>query len=439
MFPARRVGLSVGLSLRAKVSGGALAWLGRRQPPDEMLKKMEAWVLEYCADLGASTFLGTRDDQPTLYCKLHPAAEDLEISLVNSTCIEATANTSSVGPGYHVFVCDMLRALGKRFNATWQGPSEEYGDEADYFFSGDREAVFRHMTAWIRALSGLFFDGTLKHQEKIRLAMPLDIGFEWKAEAITPTGPRDSEWLKRTSQNGEAGRDFFSWWMPGLNAEYFLGRALVRMWSEVRWRKPINERERGVLGYVVDSLLTAYRLDPGLNYPWVEWAEMLAFLGRGDAEYDFVRQHALHSQSYIGYRRLDVSVQLPGFWWITLPGTFSDFEADENHNYFALDPPREVWVTSYSFKGDLPKLLESHRAEVREEKPELVHEQNNYISSASIAHKVDNGHEYYLLQAVGAGLGCRAVQSIIFTDPVEREWAIGVWKSLKPPQSPSDQ
>jgi hypothetical protein len=431
--------MSVGLLLRAKLKRNFLSKLAATKSPNQLLKEIEQWALGYCQDLRATTYIGQRDANPTLFCRLHPAAEDLEISFIEDGQLTVSANTSSAGPGYHTFVCDMLHKLGDRFRLQWEEPNEEYQDETGYFHSGDSQHLFAQMSTWIKTIASCFFDGTLKDQHAIRLAMPLDVGFTWEAAAITPLGPRDDDWLQKTAEDGYKGQDFFAWWNPGLNAEYFLRRALVKIWADVRWRFPVNNHERQTLSYVADSLKTAYELDATLTYPWAEWSEILRYLDRIDDEHQFVHDRAGTTQPTMGYRRHDVTVQLPGNWWVSVPGSFGDFQPDENHNYFALDPPREVWVTSYTFKGDLPALLQSQRDEIRKKESVLVHEAQNYIAWAEIKSQADKGKEWFTLTSSNVGLGNRAVCTVVFMNPEDRDWAIRVWKSLQPPQAPSTQ
>lgn len=225
---------------------------------------------EYAADLAPSTQVGFSDTTPTLFCQLHPAAEDLELSIVDLGHFAASAKTSTVGPGYHIFLCDMLRKLGSSFNLTWITDNEQYLDEADYFFSGNQERVFEEMAKWLGGLCKLFFDGTFKSEPggmPTSLCLRMFVAFEADAPAVTPLGPRDRAWLKKVSEDGRHGRDCFTWWNPGLNAEYFLGRALARMWTDIRWRKPVNDSERNALEYVANSLDIALKLDPNLEFP----------------------------------------------------------------------------------------------------------------------------------------------------------------------------
>src|SRR5215471_10224938 len=209
-------GMSVGLLLKARINPGFLRKLtGNKKTAAQVLREMEKWVMAYCADLRPISFIGTCDDKPTLYLRLHPAAEDIEITLLDSDTFTASANTSTVGPGYHIFVCDMLHRLGERFDAVWEKSTEDDSDETSYFETGDRQGVFDEMTAWLKGIANMFFDGTLGDADNsVRLALPLDVGFESDERATTPMGPRDVEWLKKTAEDGTNGRDFFAWWTP---------------------------------------------------------------------------------------------------------------------------------------------------------------------------------------------------------------------------------
>lgn len=165
------------------------------------------------------------------------------------------------------------------------------------------------------------------------------------------------EWLKKVSEDGRAGSDFFAWWKPGLNAECFLGRALARMWTDIRWRNPINESKREAMQYAAGSLETAFKLEPDLSYPWAEWSEILKFLELKDPEIDFVHSRA-GDAAKIGYRRRNIRVTLSGHWVLKVPGSFSEFEAHEEGDFSAQDPPRAIWFTSYAFVDKHAELFQ---------------------------------------------------------------------------------
>lgn len=404
--------------------------------PYEILQEMEAWVKAYCVDLVPSTRIGFSETTPTLFCQLHPAAEELEVSFLDLNHIVVSARTSTVGPGYHIFVCDMLRKLGKEFRLTWDAENdEEYLDEGNYFFSGNQENVFDEMTAWLRGLCQCFFNGTFEEEpgdRPVALCLPVGVTFEAEARAVTPMGSRGLEWVKEVSEDGLCGRDFFAWWSPELNAEYFLGRALTRMWTDVRWREPVNESERKCLRYVANSLETAFKLQPNLGYPRAEWAEILDILGRNDAENGFVRVHA-DKPPTIGYRRRNVVVTLPGYWALKVPGSFSDFEADEEGDFSAQDPPRSIWFTSYRFVEDPAKMYADARRDILDRSSSLLEERDGYIGRAEIDQRDREGDEYLVLTSSNVCRNGRSILSVTFADPEHRAWAEQVWRSLQPP------
>jgi hypothetical protein len=331
----------------------------------------------------------------------------------------------------------MLRKLGSRFQLTWIRDNEEYFDEADYFFSGHQERVFTEMTGWLKGLCDCFFSGVFEEERgdmPTALCLRMFVSFEADARAVTPLGPRDLAWLKKVSEDGHQGSDFFAWWKPGLNAEYFLGRALARMWTDIRWRNPVNDTEREALDYVAHSLETAFKLDPDLSYPWAEWAQILDLLERNDPENDFVRSGP-HDVPTIGYRRRNVAVTLPGYWVLKVPGSFSEFEADEEGDFSSQDPPRVIWFTSYTFADDPERRFAQARKEILERGPGLLEERDGYIGQAEIQQKGEDEERYFVLTSSNVCKKGKAIVSVVFTDPEDQAWAEAMWRSLQPPRS----
>jgi hypothetical protein len=256
-----------------------LAHLLRPSPTqEELIGQIENWLRLKYPDMRPKTRLEVVDSTPTLFCRMHPAAEEFELSFVGPSQFVASANTSTAGPGYHAFVTSMLKDLAHDFQARWEDLADEtgdYGDETGYFFTGDEKSLNAEMTIWLAALANLFFDGSLDSDSTgIALCMPISPQFHSEQAALTALGPRDREWLYRTARNGLNGKDFFAWMVPGMNAEYHLGRALAQMWVDVRWRRPINDSETATLEDVADSLRRAFELDTSLQYPWAEWKQI---------------------------------------------------------------------------------------------------------------------------------------------------------------------
>lgn len=423
--------MSVGFRLLAKFASPI-------HEPKVLLRQTGDWLKEKCSDLLPETREGLIDSSPALFCQFHPAAEEVELSLIDPESFVASANTSTVGPGYHIYLCSLLKQWAHDFHALWQQTDEEtsdYYDEAEYFFTGDQQRMFNSMTNWLEALAGTFFEKTIDLNDcGNALCMPMDVQFESEQLSITPLGPRDREWLRQASQDGTRGKDFFAWWEPGLNAQYFLGRALAQMWTNVRWRRPVNDQERKLLKGVDNSLRIAYGLDSSLNYPWIEWKEILKNLDVNPENLGLPRT-APAGPPTIGYRRSKVWVTLSGSWRIRIPGSFSEFESDEEHNLFALDPPREIWFTSYRFTSPSPaNAFDSKKQEILKEKPEYLHEGVSYVAKAAIKKKTrETGENYFVLTSSNMCPTQRAVCTILFPQEDQREWALETWRSIQPP------
>jgi hypothetical protein len=195
----------------------------------------------------------------------------------------------------------------------------------------------------------------------------------------------------------------------------------------------VNDQEEDVLKEVSGCLRNAHRLDPTLQFPWAEWREILELLGSNSTEAELVRSHT-RAAAKIGYRRRKIRVTLPGGWTISVPGSFSDFEADDNNDLSAWDPPREIWFTAFHITKNTPqRTFEVARKEFKKKKPEYLIERDYLIAQASISKKRrDGGEDYFVLSSSNVTLGKRAVCTILYSQPEDREWALETWRSIQP-------
>src|SRR5579871_3914836 len=137
--------MPIGLNLRAAFTS----------PPvnaSEMIAKIEEWLEQRCAALEPEMTRGRVRKAPALFCQLHPAANPLQLVLTDAAHLEASATTSSAGPGYHIYVSQLLKELGQNFGATWEQPETgigTYGDDTGFFFSGNEQAVQLGMATWL--------------------------------------------------------------------------------------------------------------------------------------------------------------------------------------------------------------------------------------------------------------------------------------------------
>jgi hypothetical protein len=425
--------LAIGLRLLAKLASPS-------REPEQLMKDIANWLRQNYPDLMPEIKHGTIKASPAIFCRLHPGAEEVELSLVGREHLVASGSTSAVGPGYHIFLASLLKDWARDFQASWQQLGDElgeYADETGYFFTGDEQQVFVHMTRWLQSLAKVFFDGRLDPgSTAVALSMSSQTHFESDKLAITPLGPRDRKWMYQTSQDGARGKDFFVWWEPGLNAEYYLGRALILMWRTVRWRRPVSDAEGDVLKTVVDSLAKAYKLDPTLPYPWAEWRQILELLDAAPPDEELVIAHAEGTPT-IGYRRGKVTETLTGGWRIRIPGSFSEFEFDQNNDRYALDPPREIWFTSFGRAVPLTdKQFESSKNQLKESKFDRMEEGDRYAATATISKKVrESGEDYFMMNTLNVSPAAQAVCTFVYSQVGDEDWAFETWKSLRPPSS----
>ena len=423
--------MSLGLRLRAQLPNPA-------ETAESFFSRIENWLRNRCMEMWPTTRQEITESISTLFCSIHPAAEDFELALVGPTELVVSANTSTAGPGYHVFLTSLLKELASELEASWENPgddSDEFSDETGYFFSGDEALLRSEMTRWLSELAGTFFDGTFEPDDlPIALCMPLNPHFEWDAAALTALGPRDLEWLKRTSQDGERGMDFWAWPSPGFTADYYLRRALVRMWSEARWRSPVSESGSRILREVADCLKRAHELDPTLDFPWSEWKQVLDLLGEDRPELSLVASKSVETPA-IGYRRKNVKVTLPGGWQITVPGSFGDFEPDQEGDYCALNPPEEIWFTAYHRSGTQAESFQVARKRMKKERADFRTDREDYSAQASVtAGKNKSAEPYFVLRSSNLAPNARSVCTIVFPHPDRRDWAVETWRSLEPPR-----
>lgn len=277
-------------------------------------------------------------DERQLLMRLHPAAEDIEFTLEGGVVL-ASAKTSTVGPGYHAFVCDVLRELEDHLRLEWTAEGDE-GDETGYFESDDRDALEAEMLSWLQGLCNLLAERIAEGATGFLISLPTDNVFDFDEAIATPMGPRDLAWIEAVRKDPRKGIDVFPWWEPGMGAEYARGRALTRMWTEVRWREPVNEAEQDLLEDIDADLSEAS--DSSLDLPWAEWAEIARLLEQDDP----TSGRAEGLRPTIGYRRRPVRTSLPGGWTIRIPGEMST-EVDEQGTFSAYTPGRTIWMSSF--------------------------------------------------------------------------------------------
>ena len=303
---------------------------------------------------GAGLGQGPYDEYPSVELRFHPAADPVKIWMPEPSIVNVTADTASAGPGYHLFLCGLFRAMATKFKITWGSKDED--DEArernnPSFFSGDAEQTFQEMFGWLRAMAASA--NSMLGSGSFHLSMAPTHQFCANLPLITPMGPRSSEWLLEVSKNPTLGADVFPWLNPGVNAEFLLNRALVHMWSDIRWCPPIADGDDSMMRNVLGLLAQAHKQEPGLNYPWREWSEIFGYLRIEDELSALVKAKAAAApeKEPIGYRRREVRVTLDQGWSVMVPGAFAEsgtFDPNtQNHTWEFWNDDLLIWFSTY--------------------------------------------------------------------------------------------
>jgi hypothetical protein len=413
--------MSVGLLLRGVVSGGI------------SIENVRGWLQKVAASELRGATAGEEVGLPTLFVDLHPGAEHLEFAFTNDRQVTASANTSAAGPGYHFYVCHLLKKMVSDLGVQWEPSPEGEGDETGYFESGDHGAVIDSMQEWFSQVCAEVLNMTEQGYTDIAVSMPMnDVTFRTGDLLVTQMGPRSRDWTESVVRDPGKSMDFFPWWNEERDALYFLNRALCLMWTEVRWRPPMMKRETDLLQEVNNNLELAYRLDPSLRYPWREWAEIASYLGRegvGAAVPQCLELGSTQTSALIGYRRGQVQVSLVAGWTIEVPGRFA--EQWEDDTWCSWDHNMTVWFTAFRRESEGVKVsaaeLVADFATGAEEEYSL--EADGLAGKAGMQWVEEDKCWKVNARTTGDGVFCQC--SIYFTHAFFKEEALGIWRSLR--------
>lgn len=343
--------MGVGLNLSGKFA--------QSQDLEAWFNQVWEWMTENYPGMamGAAIGQGPRDPYPKVEIKFHPAADPVRIALPDASSIQIQAETVSAGPGYHLFLCDLLWSLSSKFAIAWDAETDD-GQSNPSFYSGDAGQTYEQMFSWLASMAKSA--SMMSESNAVYLSLPPAYKFAGTAPLITPMGPRDKSWLERVLKNPQSGADVFPWLRPELSAEYFLNKALAFMWTDLRWVPPLGDGDEALMRAVTENLAKAYALNSALDFPYKEWAEILSYLNSDDPLRETVLQKAREAQAKpapaIGYRRNDVRAILDQGWSVALPGYFSEMASFDpqsgNHTWQFGSDSIMIWFTTYPTYGD---------------------------------------------------------------------------------------
>lgn len=366
--------------------------------------------------------------RPMLAIAIHPAAEPLRVIDLGGGGVAIEAITGTAGPGYHQHVCARIAGAVAATGIT----IEHVEDESGYYESRDRAALERAFLQWLRPTAMEILSLHARGFRGLQLSLPEGTIVEHPGICATPLGPRDHAWLVEVSRHPRHGIDALPWWDEGEGAPMLRGAALAAMWIDVRWRKPIVERERALVSRVVDWLERALALDPEGPHPWREHSELYEILGEESlrATRTHLRASNLPPAAPIGYRRAPVRVSLGGGWSMRIPGELAE-EWEQRGAWTGWDARRSIWFTSLEAQGsaDAEATL-AGLPELEGDGDLLALERGGIRALARFETGEEDGRVITTMRAHAAFRSHAAVGTIVLERASDREWALETWASL---------
>jgi hypothetical protein len=419
----------MGVGIYLEGSYGKPGFLRRPPDSDTWLGEIKTWIEQREGDQLLHAEITRREPRGplTLFARLHPSNEDLEVQCPKPGKVVVSIKTSGGGPGLHQHACRLLHEMQERFEVRWDPPNERKGtgDPSGYFTTGDRVALEREMLNWLQQVMGQVLEMQEQGYEAIGISMPIrDVTFLTPGALFTSTGPRDIHWLRRAATDLLSGIDIFPWWDEARDAGYYRDRAVVHMWSDVRWRSALTEEEAETHRRVLTLLDHAAVLDPTLSLPETERAEIRAYVDEVEPA----------PRGTIGYYRGTVRTRLAAGWSIDVPGSLIE-EYDEEGNWSAWDAQRTVYLSSLGVAGrhgvaTAAELIEGARKSISEV-PILSFDEPPRLGVAAFGEYAEpEGHTLYLTGRVAVP-GSLAICTIEFSDSALQPWAEAIWRSIE--------
>ncbi len=359
---------------------------------------------------------------------LHPGSEPIEFGWEPGERVTVCAKTSSVGPGYHVFVVELLERIGARCRMTWNwepAPNDLPTLQREYgCFLGNMARRLIELSE--AGATDLLVNWPLDTPH------PVDAGF-----CVAPTGVMGRSWWEQVASATPDelmtwASTFAIWWDARRDAHYYdrLGRVLL--WSEVPWRPPVDERERTRCSLAIAALERAGHADGNIRLPQAEIEELRRILQTPAEDYP------IPAPEGIGYARRAMRHATTGGWTIALPGYFYSELSDDGSQIVFWYDNRTVQVSSISVGGiggrpAAPTDLLPDKAESDLRDAEVIDHATEHLSGWATIRPGAPDTAAYLLQGWMAGENTMTIISIQFDDAKHRPWAMETFASLLHP------
>ena len=247
---SKGAGLAVAIRVVGQASKRGL--IPRVPAPEKVVEDARGWIAAEYGTFLRSARIAPSGDCQELWLDLHPSAAPVMLTADAEGRVEATADTADGGPGYHTFVGRVLDRLGEHLDVSWSHDHDprEVGSAAPWVGSKQpvaaRAAVEQDHLALLGRVVAHAAEQRRRGATGIGIGLRPGTAFEHDGAVATPLGPRDDAWLARATKDPWAATDVRPWWFDVTDARYLLQRALVLLWTEIRWRPPVDDAERAV-------------------------------------------------------------------------------------------------------------------------------------------------------------------------------------------------
>ena len=409
-----------------------------RKPRDaqKLLAEAKTWLdAEYADAVRSSEVSQHPSGEARLDARLHPAATPLVTIAADDGQVTLEGETAGVGPGYQRFLAHIAERMAIELDLDWT--ASDVHTIVDGKVSVDRPTVERAHLAWLGSTLVGARNARRLGAGGIAIGLPAELRIEVRGAIATPLGPRDDAWLERALGDVPTAIDIVPWWTDATDARYMLNRALCLMWTEVRWRKPTTPAERDVQDEVLRILKRGVALDTRLPWPWREWDELLRIRGVHDAVATDVAARATLAADddqgdRIGYRRGQVLIVHEG-WVLPLPGSFSDKRTTEE--WTGSDAGRTITlaaVATGTTRGPMPAAVFLDQVAGHLGSDIITRRDGPIIGRAKIGTDGSSGVEVGVLEGYVGVTGRGAAIRISFGDVADWQWAIDIWRALRP-------
>ncbi len=394
--------MSFGIDRRARSRKGK--GLFRRAPDPHEVGERLGWLLRRSEKLGLRRSGKTKGGW-SAEVEFHELAPLARISLDAEAELRVRAQTIALGPGYHAHVLARLAPILDELEFSWTEPE----------IDADPKLA---MCTWLAGELAAAGD------DQLRIGVREERAFISDAPVLTALGPRDEAWRAAAIADPLKCADAFPWLEPKPGRS-LLARALLRMWHEVPWREPIDKAEQALLESIDDDLVAARKADRDAPIPYGDWAELLHWMNADPERVAKHRELAKDAPGTIGYRRLDMDVELSGGWIVRLPGAFTGRWEDDGAKFWSTDGERTFEFESLTAgdETDSTKLL----AIAPERFPVIDRFVDGERRGRAEAHDEDHVRVIHGLMVSAPDVAIVTCKGAV----ADERWALRTWKSLR--------